>query len=333
MRIREAIANGSFQLGTSAQRDNNVLMAGLETEQVKRLDRSLVAQALHKPTPGLSFDGEMAVTSFVEPQISDLVQALEAFQVFLAQNGELVSSGNATLILKRFTCAVLSAAREALSQPEGSGFPVGSDEFWSFVAMKYNGMRRAWWQTLRVEVLLRPVRSANLPTWWREEASSEARIKTVCGALNAPSGNLAIDEAVAKMKLETTPVFKAEPYTLRSVVGHFETARSRYLSNLNAPHGPLQANKEESHNTIPLCGVPPQNLDQDHSSEDEDNRTVSAFPIRDIEENVQVEHRELRGWDKELIKELDMWMELSNTQQHGSVDVDMFSSLSLGDTK
>ncbi|KAG6362689.1 hypothetical protein INS49_007782 [Diaporthe citri] len=323
LRIQNAIANGTFQIRPlgydSVEADQG------EPQQLERLNKDLVTQALYSPVPGMAFDPTM--TSFSEADMGDLVQALEAFQMHLARKGTIVLSDRAGPLLRSFARDVLAIV---LLQPDKPGWNISVDDFWARVALDYQQSKKLKWLTLRVMKLLEPAEEDTAPKRGKGPPFA-ARMNVVLDALKAPGKVPVLDKAIAEASEDIPPFIVAQPSTLRCLMGHFEAARSRYLANLNNSLGTGSQSNLGPHKPTPGFSMPPRNQDQYASSEDEDDDFQGGMLDGGVEDNTQVEEGVPSSHTQWFLVKLDNWMASKNGQQQGGVDVDMLSALDLVD--
>ncbi|KAI7785650.1 hypothetical protein LA080_006670 [Diaporthe eres] len=325
LRIQQAIANGSFQV-RSLSYDSVETDQG-EPQQLERLNKALVTQALYSPVPGMAFDPTMA--SFSEADMDDLVQALEAFQRHLARKGLVILSDRAGPLLRAFARDVLAIV---LLQPEKPGCNISEDDFWTRVSLHYQQSKKLKWLTVRVTKLLESTEEDTAPKWGKKSPFA-AHVDMVVDALKAPGNHPVLDKALAEANEDIPPFIVAQPSTLRCLMGHFEIARSRYLANLNYS---LDAGNQSSlgpHKPAPGFGKPPGNQGQYASSEDENDDLQGGIFDGGVEDNTQVEEGVPSSHTQWFLAKLDNWMSSKNGQQQGGVDVDMLSALGLGEPK
>lgn len=193
LRIQQAIANGSFQLRSLGYEVANQV----EPEQLERLNKDLVTQALYAPVPGMAFDP--TIPSFSEADMGDLVQALEAYQMHLARKGKIVLSDKAGPLLRSFARDVLAIV---LLQPD----KISADDFWTSVALDYEQSKKLKWLTVRVTKLLEST---------EEDAAQKrgkispfaAHVNMVVDALKAPGKYPILDKVCCTVHPSGTLVF------------------------------------------------------------------------------------------------------------------------------
>lgn len=193
LRIQQAIANGSFQLRSLGYEVANQV----EPEQLERLTKDLVTQALYAPVPGMAFDPTMH--SFSEDDMSDLVQALEAYQMHLARKGKIVLSDKAGPLLRSFARDVLAIV---LLQPE----KISADDFWTSVALDYEQSKKLKWLTVRVTKLLESTEEDAAPKRGKISPFA-AHVNMVVDALKAPGKHPILDKVRCTVHPSGTLVF------------------------------------------------------------------------------------------------------------------------------
>lgn len=186
LRIQNAIANGSFQV-RSLSYDPVGVDEG-ELLQLERLNKELVTQALYSPVPGMAFDATMP--SFSEADLSDLVQALEAFQRHLARKGKIVLSDKAGPLLRSFARDVLAIV---LLQPDKPGYDISVDDFWNHVTLDYQQSKKLKWLTTRVTKLLESTEEDTAPKRGKISPFA-AHANKVVDALKAPGKHPILDK-------------------------------------------------------------------------------------------------------------------------------------------
>ncbi|KKY37936.1 hypothetical protein UCDDA912_g02154 [Diaporthe ampelina] len=325
LQIQHAVANGTFQIRTlsdlgEGNRPTTVDQDG--SQQIQRLNKDIVAQALYGPVPGMTFDP--ALPSLNETDMADLVQALEAFQMHLARKGRVALTDRAGALLRAFARDVLAMV---LLRPDKRGCKIAADDFWAQVAVDYTQSKKARWLTMRASRLLGSSAAATVPKWRRGKPFT-AHGSVVLNALEAPGRHPVIDEALAEANKEIPPFIMAQPSTLRALMDHFEAARSRYLANLRMSDGP---GNPGPHMPMQSLSVPSRTNDECDTSGDEDDDFHGVFFDGGVEDNGQVEEGVPSHHSQWLLVKLDEWTALKNGQQQGGVDVDMLSALDLGD--
>ncbi|KAK7734772.1 hypothetical protein SLS63_004192 [Diaporthe eres] len=323
LRIQHAIANGSFQI-RSLGYDSVEVDQG---EQLERLNKDLVTQALYSSVPGMAFDPTMA--SFSEADMGDLVQALEAFQRHLARKGSVVLSDRAGPLLRSFARDVLAVV---LLQREKPGCNISVDDFWTRVALDYQQSKKLKWLTVRVTKLLESTEEDTTPKRGKKSPFA-AHVDMVVDALKAPGMHPVLDKALAEANEDMPPFIVAQPSTLRCLMGHFEAARSRYLANLNNSLDTGNQSSLGSYKRTLGFSVPPRNQDQYASSEDENDEFRGGIFDGGVEDNTQVEEGVPSPHTQWFLTKLDNWIASKSGQQQSGVDADMLSALDLGDAK
>lgn len=353
--VQQAIANGTYQIRSiNDPNDENSppTVDQPDPEQLQRLNRDIVAQALYDPVPGMAFDP--AVPSFDEDDMQDLVQALEAFQRHLARKGRIVLSDRAGAIFRSFARDVLAVF--AL-QPKEPDYEVGSEGFWDRVARDYHWTKRAKYLTQSAVKILGHTVLHTVPTSGKRMRFT-AQVKVVMNALENPGLHPTLDavsfvarpahpirplifhtnhvivKALAEAKKDMPPFVVAKPSTLRSLIGHFEAARSRYLANLNMSAGQTSTSiTATAHKPAQGFGAPPRNsgrYDASDSEDDEGARADLSDGGSGGEDNTQVEDDVPSPHTKWFLVKIDQWIASKIGQQQGGADVDMLSALDLG---
>lgn len=135
-------------------------------------------------------------------------------------------------------------------------------------------------------------------------------------------------QAIAQAS-EDLPIFTAaQPSTLRSLIGHFEAARTRYLNNLNTSIDQGNQNNPAALKPKQGFGMLPRNGNQ-YDSDNEDDGAQVGIEDGGIEDNAQVEEDVPSGYTVWFLRQLDEWIALKNGPSQGGVEVDMFSALDL----
>lgn len=135
-------------------------------------------------------------------------------------------------------------------------------------------------------------------------------------------------QAIAEASEDLPTFTAAQPSTLRSLIGHFEAARSRYLKNLNTSVD--QGHQNSSYTLKPKqeFGMLSRNGNQ-YDSDNEDDGAQAGIEDGGIEDNAQVEDGVPSGYTVWFLRQLDEWIALKNGLAQGGVEVDMFSALDL----
>lgn len=355
LRVQHAIINGTYEIRSiNDPNDENsppTVDQG-EPEQLQRLDRDIVAQALYDPVPGMAFDP--AVPSFDEADMQDLVQAAEAFQRHLARKGRVVLSDRAGALLRAFARDVMAVF---VLQPKEPNYEVGSEGFWDRVATDYHWSKQTKYLTQSAMKTLASTGVHTAPAWARKVRFT-AHFRMVASALENPGEHPMLDavsfaarpqhapfrpwpsilttfiiQALAEAKEDMPPFVVAKPSTLRSLIGHFEAARSRYLANLNMSDGGQASMSIPVAAPKPAQGsgaVPRNNGRHDSSSDEDDDGARADLSDGGGEDNAQVEDGVASPHTKWLLVKLDHWIASKSGQQQGGADVDMLSALDLG---
>ncbi|KUI58082.1 hypothetical protein VP1G_05355 [Cytospora mali] len=271
-------------------------------EHLLKLTKELVLQALFDQAPGLAFPVYSNSNPFNDDDIDDLVEAMQAYQSTLALQHNVILFPNTGKLLKAFTQDVLyifSETKDRLRQLPGD------DELWGTMV---NSFQSKW-------------------SWkWRKGTFGEGS-KTLRRLDMAKGYNWRLRE----------PHF-GKATTLRSLIGYFEAARTRYLSGINSADRPALPAHGDIDMLIPNDEAEPLrslgNLPRPHdtdSSDDEHDGPSDSGAEADVEDNIQVAEESLLESDRSLIRALDDWMELSKQgERQGSIDYDMLSALNLG---
>lgn len=135
-------------------------------------------------------------------------------------------------------------------------------------------------------------------------------------------------QAIAEASEDLPTFTAAQPSTLRSLIGHFEAARSRYLANLNN-----SSNQSDQSNPFTLkpkqgFGMLPRKGGQ-YDSDNEDDGVQAGIEDGGIEDNAQVEEGVPSGYTVWFLLQLDQWRVLKNGPPQGGVEIDMLSALDL----
>lgn len=350
--VQQAMVNGTYQIRSiNDPNDENSppTVDQPEPEQLQRLNRDIVAQALYDPVPGMAFDP--TVPSFDEADIQDLVQALEAFQRHLARKGRIVLSDRAGAIFRAFARDVLAVF--AL-QPNEPDYEVGSDGFWDRVAGDYQWSKRTKYLTQSAMKILAPTGVYTYPMWGSKRMPFTAHVRVVQSALENPGQHPTLDavslvarparppyslgprthhvtiQALAEAKEGMPPFVVAKPSTMRSLIGHFEAARSRYLANLNMSGGQASMSGPVAPKPVQGFGAAPRGARYDSSDNEDDDGARADLSDGGGEDNAQVEDGVLSSHTKWFLVKLDQWIASKSGQQQGGADVDMLSALDLG---
>ncbi|KAG8157285.1 hypothetical protein KVR01_012993 [Diaporthe batatas] len=346
-KVARAIADGTFQI----PRDTDIVSPGpapdeyhraeeqeqeqaQEQEQVRRLDAALVAEALLDPVPGMAFDRAAQPSSALatgSAGMADLVRALEAFQVHLARKGMAVPSERAGALVRGLARDVLRTMMLRPDRPP-PGPDGGADAFWAGVARDYPAGKKLRWLAFRVGF-------ADPEGRLRPGLSRDEYVQTVLEALERPGSHPDLVRALRSVISHMPSFIVAKPSTLQALMGHFETARARYLASLkdDAHHGattpsgnaaPYQADAMD-------CGEMPRGgRGYDSSDDEEDGHPRVGIVDGRPEDGGQVDEgvpSELGQW---FLVNLDRFTASKGGQQQGGgLDADMLSALDLGGAK
>ncbi|KUI66285.1 hypothetical protein VM1G_02206 [Cytospora mali] len=300
--LQDAVEDGSSLVDSSQGIENSDWEVQDRQEHLLKLTKEVVLQALFDQAPGLAFPVYTNPNPFSDDDIDDLVEAMQAYQRTLALQHTVILFPNAGELLKAFTQDVLcmfSETKEHLKQPPGD------NELWDTMV---NSFQSKW-------------------SWkWRKVTFGKGS-KTLRRLDMAKGYNWRLRE----------PHF-GKPATLRSLIGHFEAARARYLSGINSAERPALPTHGDIDMLVANGGAEPlrsnghlpQSHDMDSSDDEHDGPSDSGVEA-DVEDDIQVAEESLLESDRAFIRALDNWMELSKQEdRQGSIDVDMLSSLNLG---
>lgn len=140
--------------------------------------------------------------------------------------------------------------------------------------------------------------------------------------------NRIILQAIAEASEDLPTFVAAQPSTVRSLIGHFEAARSRYLTNLNTSLDQGDQNSPSALKSKQGLGILPRISDQ-FDSDNEDDGVQADIEDGVIEDNAQVAEGVPSGYTVWFLRQLDQWMALKNGPRQGGGEVDMLSALDL----
>lgn len=137
-----------------------------------------------------------------------------------------------------------------------------------------------------------------------------------------------IPQAIAEASEDLPTFTAAQPSTLRSLIGHFEAARSRYLANLNTSLDQGGQNSTSALKPKQGFGMLPRNSGQ-YDSDNEDDGVQVGIEDGGVEDNAQVEEGVPSGYTVWFLRQLDQWRALKNGPPQGGAEIDMLSALDL----
>ncbi|ROV96572.1 hypothetical protein VMCG_07788 [Cytospora schulzeri] len=322
--MQDAIANGSCLFNEAEHKGNPVSTVEHQPEQLQQLTEELVLQALFDQTPGLTFPSHPNSNPLSSEEMNDLVKALQDYQTTLARKGNAIQSPDVGKLVKTFTHDVLSLLSEVKQCP--NRFPSG-EEVWDSMShsLKVKGSR-GW---LRGTVMQKLDEICGVG-----EAKNLRKAHAFNRAIVVPGRNHQLNLAITYARQQLGDPHYGHSATLRSLVRHFEAARTRYLTSINHAERAMPY----AHDDVDMAdfsgGTPPLQLKRKHtdSSDEGSGALGDSGGEADVEDNIQVEGELLLGRDRALIRALDLWMELSKQgERRDSVDVDMMSALELVD--
>lgn len=135
-------------------------------------------------------------------------------------------------------------------------------------------------------------------------------------------------QAIAQASEDLPTFTAAQPSTLRSLIGHFEAARSRYLANLNTSINQGDQNSLSVFKPKQGLSMLPRTAGQ-YDSDNEDDGVQAGIEDGGVEDNAQVEEGVPSGYTVWFLRQLDEWIAFKNGPSQGGVEVDMFSALDL----
>lgn len=188
LRIQQAVADGTFQIGALSNPGEGTSSSAMDQgEQIQRLNRDIVTQALYAAIPGLTFDP--ALFPFNETDMADMVRAMESFQMHLARKGMVVLTDKADSLLRAFARTLLASVLSWLKKP---GCNITAADFWTQVATHYHRSKNMRWLTLEVFKLLESV-DVDVLLKRGKGKSFKAYRNVVQQALEAPGENPMVD--------------------------------------------------------------------------------------------------------------------------------------------